>query len=103
MVYEIKCKDCEKTYIEETAINAGVKAKEHFSHARNGRLDQSAVAEHAWTVHKIDWAPTVIAINERNRERKIKESLLLKGREKAGKALMNRDEEWSTCRLDLLW
>ena len=49
VVYEIKCKDCEKTYIGETARNAGVRAKEHYSHARNGRLDQSAVAEHAWT------------------------------------------------------
>ena len=30
MVYELKCKDCEKTYIGETARNAGVRAKEHF-------------------------------------------------------------------------
>ena len=67
-VYEIQCKYCEKTYIGETARNAVVRAKEHYSHARNGRLDQSAVAEHAWTGHKIDWAPTLIAIGERNRE-----------------------------------
>ena len=73
VVYEIKCKDCEKTYIGETARSAGVRAKEHYSRARNGRLGQSAVAEHARTGHKIDWAPTVIAISERNRERKIKE------------------------------
>ena len=104
VVYEIKCKDCEKTYIGETARNAGVKAKEHYSHARNGRLDQSAMAEHAWTGHKIDWAPMVIVISERIRERKIKESWLLQGREKAGKALMNRDRgvELSTCWLDVL-
>ena len=49
VVYEIKCKDCENTYIGETTRNAGVRAKEHYSHARNGRLDQSAVADHAWT------------------------------------------------------
>ena len=73
-IYQIKCKDYEKTYIGEAARNAGVRAKEHYSHARNGRLDQSAVAECAWTGHKIDWAPTVITIGERNRDRKIKEA-----------------------------
>ena len=106
VVYEIKCKDCEKTYIGETARNAGVRAKEHYSHARNGRLDQSAVAEHAWTGHEIVTWPERLSrsVHERNRERKIKESWLLQGREKAGKALMNRDRgvELSTCWLDLL-
>ena len=103
-MYEIKCKDCEKTYIGETARNAGVRAKEHYSHSRNGQLDQSVVAEHAWTGHEIDWASTVITISERNRERKIKKSWLLQGREKAGKELMIRERgvELSTCWLDLL-
>ena len=78
VVYEIKCKDCEKTYIGEMARNAGVRGKEHYSHARHGRLDQSAMAEHPWTGHKIDWAPMVIAVSERNRERKIKEVWLLR-------------------------
>ena len=68
-MYDIKCKDCGKTYIGETARNASVRAKEHYSHARKGRLDQSAVAKHAWTGHEIDRAPTLITISERNLDR----------------------------------
>ena len=37
VVYEIKCKDCEKTYIGERARNAGERAKEHYFHARNAQ------------------------------------------------------------------
>ena len=104
VVHETECKGCEKTYIGEMARNANIRAKEHCSHATNGRLDPSAVAEHVWTGQEIDWAPTVITIGERNQARKIKKSWLLQGREKAGKELMNRDRgvELSTCGIDLL-
>ena len=91
VVYEMRCKTCEKTYIGEIARSANIRGKEHHAHARNGHPELSAVAEHAWTGHKIEWAPRVIANCRNNRERKVKEAWLIYDREKKGKMTMNRD------------
>ena len=47
VVYRVKCKDCEDEYIGETLRSMKVRMKEHERHMRFGRIDESAVAEHA--------------------------------------------------------
>ena len=80
------CKTREKTYIGETARSAYIRGKEHQAHARNGHPELSAVAEHAWTGHEIEWAPSVIANCRNNRERKVKEAWLIHDKLKKRKA-----------------
>ena len=104
VVYELSCKTCEKTYTGETARSAYIRGKEHHAHARNGHPELSAVAEHSWTGHDIEWTPSVIASCKNNRERKVKEAWLIHDRERKGKMTMNRDRgvELSKLLVDLV-
>ena len=90
-MYEMRCNTCEKTYIGETAGSAYIRGKEHHAHAQNRNPELSAVAEHAWTDHNIEWMPSVIASCRNNHEQKVKEAWLIYDREKKGKMTMNRD------------
>ena len=47
VVYEVKYKDCQESYVGETLRSMTVRLKEHEKHTKNGRIDLSAVAEHA--------------------------------------------------------
>ena len=90
VVYEIKCGDCEKCYIGETGRNADTRVKEHRAHARNGHPELSAVAEHAWEGHTIEWSPKILASAAKTRVRRVKEALVIHERDKKGKVTMNR-------------
>ena len=68
--------------IGETARSAYIRGKEHHAHARSGHSEPSAVAEHAWTGHDIEWTPSVIASCKNNCERKVKEAWLIYDSEK---------------------
>ena len=61
VVYALECNDCERTYVGETGRSVKTRAKEHQAHARNGRIEISATAEHAWRGHSMDWTPIVLA------------------------------------------
>ena len=57
VVYEVKCKDCQESYVGETLRSMTVRLKEHERHTKNSRIDLSAVAEHArMNNHEIDWS-----------------------------------------------
>ena len=47
VVYAINCRDCEAAYIGETGRTTNVRVAEHLAHARHGRVDLSAAADHA--------------------------------------------------------
>ena len=103
VVYEIKCGDCEKCYIGETGRNTDTRVKEQRAHARNGHPELSAVAEHAWEGHTIEWSPKILVSAAKTRVRRVKEALVIHERDKKGKVTMNRDKgvELSATRLNL--
>ena len=72
VVYAMACKTCEALYIGETARWVCIRGKEHHAHARNRHPKLSAVAEHTWTGHEVDWVPSDISTSRNNRERKFK-------------------------------
>ena len=66
VVYEVKCKDCQESYVGVTLRSMTVRLKEHERHTKNGRIDLSAVAEHArMNNHEIDWSGARIVNIER--------------------------------------
>ena len=44
VIYALGCMECPRVYVGETARTADLRSKEHQAHARDGRLEQSAVA-----------------------------------------------------------
>ena len=52
---------CVKTRVRETGRSVKTRVREHQAHARNGRIEISATAEHAWRGHSMDWTPIVLA------------------------------------------
>ena len=103
VVYEIECETCDKMYIGETGRSIEKRVKEHRSQAKNGHAELSAVAEHVLEGHCVKWDPKILASATRTRERRIKEALLIHGKDKLGKITLNRDKglEVSDIWLDL--
>ena len=56
-IYKIKCKDCERCYIEQTRWNLEIRYKEGMRHVKNKELDKSAVATHK---HKFEEEPKLL-------------------------------------------
>ena len=81
-VYAINCKDCPGVYIGETGRTVRVRMAEHSAHARHGRADLSAAAEHAILKdHRLDWEnPEVIDRDRKTLNRRVKEALLIRKR-----------------------
>ena len=105
VVYEIECETCDKMYIGETGRSIKKRVKEHRSQAKNGHTELSAVAEHVLEGHCVKWDPKIFASATTTRERRIKEALLIHGKDKLGKITLNRDKglEVSDISLDLFW
>ena len=56
VVYAVGCKECKEVYIGETKRKAHQRIREHKADTRIGRVDKSAIAEHAHvTGHKVHW------------------------------------------------
>ncbi len=56
MVYQVSCNNCEEKSVWETLRSMKTRISQHRRHAINGRIDLSAVAEHArMEYHAIDW------------------------------------------------
>ena len=51
------------------------RVQEHKAHAKHGKTELSAVAEHAWGGHAQDWTPRVLGLEQVTKERKIHEAL----------------------------
>ena len=98
VVYAINCRDCEAAYIGETGRTTNVRVAEHLAHARHGRVDLSAAADHAIVEgHRLDWmSAKVIDREKRWRSRKVKEALWIRNTE----STLNRDKGWD---IDPLW
>ena len=62
-------------YIGETGRSLRTRVKEHVAHARNRRTDLSAMAEHAWSGHKMIWTPKVLASEKTTKEHRVREAL----------------------------
>ena len=88
VVYQIPCKQCDKSYIGQTGRQLGERVKEHRSLAPS-RIP-SAIAEHSVEYnHRIDWeGMRVLEKERRNFPRLVKEALQIR---REGKATMNRD------------
>ena len=76
-VYKIKCQDCPSVYIGETGRTARIWLAEHLAHAKKGRIDLSAVAEHATLEnHRIEWKKVEVIDHEKKTvRRRVKEAL----------------------------
>ena len=69
MVYAIHCQDCEAAYIGETGRTTSVRVAEHLAHARHGRVDLSAAADHAIVEgHRLDWMSAKVIDREKRCE-----------------------------------
>ena len=91
VVYEVKCQDCEATYIGETLRSQKKRLSEHRWHAKpGGRFDLSAVAEHAVVAsHSITWDRTIVVCREQEwHPRKMKEALYINMKDPA----LNKDK-----------
>ena len=84
MVYEIECETCDRTYIGETGRSVEKRVKKHRSQVKNGLTELSAVTEHVCEGHCVKWDPKILANATRTRERRIKEALLIHGKDKLG-------------------
>ena len=61
VVYEVKCKDCEASYVGETGRRLKTRITEHKRALQKGKTNISAIADQAWRVgHDIDWDCTNI-------------------------------------------
>ena len=103
VVYALECNDCERRYLGETGRSLRASVKEHVVHARNGRTDLSAMAEPAWSGHKMNWTPKVLASEKTTKERRVREALEIHARSRIAPTL-NRDKgvELSKLWLDLV-
>ena len=54
-VYEIKCCDCQASYIGETGRNLSTRLTEHKRATRNGDVNNHIAEHHLQTKHQIDW------------------------------------------------
>jgi len=77
-IYSIPC-ECGRSYIGETGRPLSVRIGEHKINLKNGLLDKSKLAQHAFEEgHQISWNEAKILQIERNsRSRKYKESALM--------------------------
>ena len=103
IVYALERNDCEHAYMGETGRSLRTRVKEYVAHARNGRTDLSATAEHAWSGHKMNWTPKVLASEKTTKERRVREALEIHARSRIAPTL-NRDKgvELSKLWLDLV-
>ena len=61
VVYAIGSADCKEVYIGETKRTANQRVKEHKADTRIGRIDKSAIAEHAHTTgHNVHFNAMVV-------------------------------------------
>ena len=47
-IYEINCKECQKSYIGKTKQNLETRVKEHFHNVKYKDIEKSAIAYHFW-------------------------------------------------------
>ena len=101
VVYALDCKDCGLSIIGNTErrVTNSKCVQEHKAHAKHGRTELSARAEHAWGDHALDWTPRVLGLEQVTQERKIHEALAIHTQNKAGGAF-NRN---SGIELSKLW
>jgi predicted GIY-YIG superfamily endonuclease len=80
VVYQIKCKDCDKSYIGETKRPLKRRITEHKRAIKQQRTDNSEIAQHVWYEnHQQNIEnPVIIASERRTKARKIKEAILTK-------------------------
>ena len=51
VIYQIPCRDCDKSYIGQTGRTLLQRIKEHQRAVKTMNTDNSALAEHAWNEH----------------------------------------------------
>ena len=87
-VYQIKCSDCDGSYIGETKRSVGTRMKEHLACIRNGHPQLSAAAEHAlYNGHRLDPEPAILDTSRGLGARRVKEALWIHNKNPS----MNRD------------
>ena len=72
----LKCTDCSRVYIGETARTEKQRSKEHQMNTRTGHTELSAGANHAYKHgHSIQWTPNILAREGNATKTKVKEAL----------------------------
>ena len=61
VIYQIPCRDCDKSYIGQTGRTLLQRIKEHQRAVKTMNTDNSALAEHAWSEHHhIAWEDATV-------------------------------------------
>ena len=88
VVYRINCNECDASYIGQTGRNFRVRLGEHKRATRNGKIEESGVAEHVHkTGHNIDWEANIIDQDQNERRRLVIEAAHIR----MNRPSMNRD------------
>jgi hypothetical protein len=74
VVYSIPCQDCDVKYIGETGRALGTRIKEHHASVKNGKVQNSALAEHVFdNGHRIVWDDTKVVCKESRWSRNVRQ------------------------------
>lgn len=95
-IYELKCGDCNATYIGQTKRNILTRFKEHISHIKYNRPTKSAVAQHALENNHLNFTIEDLKLKKQVREKNkldAWESLYIRRYKNKNRELMNIDEE----------
>jgi hypothetical protein len=98
VIYNIKCKTCDKRYIGETGHQFKTRRKQHQADVKN-KSEKNGIFMHLkhCKKHKIDWETTTFIDSEANiTRRKIKEALYINACDPSEKPmkLMNLEKGW---------
>ena len=99
VVYALDRKDCGLSILGKPGGELRSVHRSTKLMRKHGRTELSAVAEHAWGSHALDWTTRVLGLEQVTKERKIHEALAIHTQDKAGGTL-NRD---SGIELSKLW
>lgn len=96
VVYQIKCRDCDWTYVGETGRTLAERLAEHKRSVKNCNVSASEIAAHVWeTGHSIDWDKAGILASEKSYHKRVFKEAWYTRKHKAGNRVFhNLDRAW---------
>ena len=91
VVYEVKCKDCDRIYIGETGRKLNIRLEEHKKGGEGDQRKVSGLSQHMQqSKHNINFNDAKIIYKENFKKRKLREGITIK---KCKGLLLNKKEE----------